>query len=57
MYFLSGNTTFLDDPAGFTTGFAFDYTAVSGSGGSVEVWSGLDGSGTQLAALTLESYQ
>jgi hypothetical protein len=53
LYFLSGNTTYLNDAAGFTTGFAFDYTAVNGSGGSVEVWSGLNGTGTQLASLVL----
>ncbi len=55
MYFLTGSTTFLNDAAGFTTGFAFDYTAVNGSGGSVEVWSGLNGTGTQLAALSLST--
>jgi hypothetical protein len=52
MFFLNASTTFLDDPAGFTTGFAFDYVAVN-DGGSIEVWSGLDGGGTLLASLTL----
>jgi hypothetical protein len=53
MFFLSGSATYLNDAAGFTTGFAFDYTAVGGSGGSVEAWSGLNGTGTLLASLTL----
>lgn len=52
LFFLSGSNTFVDVPAGFTTGFSFDYTAPD-EGGSVGVYSGLDGTGTELASLTL----
>ncbi len=52
LFFLTGSSTFLDDPAGFTTGFSFNYTAVN-EGGSIQVFSGLDGSGTLLATLNL----
>jgi hypothetical protein len=52
LYFASGATTFLDDPAGFTTGFSLEYAAIY-FGGSVDVFSGLDGAGTLLATLSL----
>lgn len=52
LFFLSGTDTFLNDPAGFTTGFSFNYTAIN-EGGSINVWSGLNGTGTLLATLTL----
>lgn len=52
LFFLSGSSTFLDDPSGFTTGFSFNYTAIS-VGGSIQVYSGLDGTGTELASLAL----
>ncbi len=52
LFFLSGSDTYLDDPAGFTTGFSFNYTAIIDSG-TVSVWSGLDGTGTELASLFL----
>jgi len=52
LFFLSGSSTFLDDPAGFTTGFSFNYTAIN-EGGSIQVYSGLDGTGSLLATLTL----
>ncbi len=52
LFFLSGSSTFLDDPAGFTTGFSFNYTAIN-VGGSIQVYSGLDGTGTLLASLDL----
>ena len=42
----------MDDPAGFTTGFSFNYSAYADAG-AVTVWSGLDGTGTLLATLTL----
>ena len=42
----------MDVPAGFITGFSFDYTAENVPG-SISVWSGLDGTGTELASLTL----
>ena len=52
LFFLSGDQTYMDVAAGFTTGFSFNYSAI-GSGGSVTVYSGLDGSGTALASLAL----
>ena len=52
LFFLTGSSTFLDYAAGFQNGFAFNYTAIS-VGGSVTVWSGLDGTGTLLATLNL----
>jgi len=52
MGFLVGSTAYLDDPAGFTTGLAFNYSALHYVG-SVNVFSGLDGAGTLLATLPL----
>ncbi len=52
LFFLSGGSTFMDDPAGFTTGFSLFYVAVS-QPGSLSVYSGLDGTGTLLATLAL----
>jgi hypothetical protein len=42
----------MDVPAGFDTGFSFNYTAIN-SPGSVSVFSGLDGTGTLLATLAI----
>jgi hypothetical protein len=50
--FLSGSGSIMDVAAGFTTGFSFNYSAPY-YGGDVTVWSGLDGTGTQLANLSL----
>lgn len=52
LFFLSGGSTFLDVAAGFTTGFSFNYTAINVPG-FIEVWSGLDGTGSLLATLNL----
>lgn len=52
LFFLTGDQTFMDDPAGFTTGFSLFYTAIN-EGGSLGVYSGLDGTGTLLATLQL----
>ena len=52
LIFLSGGSTFMNSSAGFTTGFSLNYTAPS-EGGSLEVWSGLDGTGSLLASLLL----
>ncbi len=52
LFFLSGAETFLDDPAGFNTGFSFFYSAIN-QGGTIGVFDGLDGTGNQLASLTL----
>ena len=50
--FLSGIGAVMDVAAGFTTGFSFNYSSPY-YGGSVTVWSGLDGTGTLLATLNL----
>ncbi|HVP50063.1 MAG TPA: PEP-CTERM sorting domain-containing protein [Candidatus Bathyarchaeia archaeon] len=52
LFFLSGSNTYVNVAAGFTTGFSFYYTAIN-FGGSVNVWSGLNGTGTLLATLNL----
>ncbi len=51
-FFLSGPGDVMDVAAGFTTGFSFFYTSTTNPG-SVTVWSGLDGTGTELASLSL----
>ena len=48
MFFLSGSSPVMNVPAGFTTGFSFNYTSFSA--GSVFVFDGLDGTGTLLAS-------
>lgn len=53
LVFLSGSSTDLDVAAGFTTGFSFDYAEPNTNGGSVSVYSGLDGTGTLLATIDL----
>jgi hypothetical protein len=52
LFFLTGSQTFVDVAAGFTTGFSFNYVAIN-VGGTVNVWSGLDGTGSLLATLDL----
>jgi hypothetical protein len=56
-FFLIGTADTMNLAAGFTTGFSFYYSSFSvastGSPGSVTVWSGLNGTGTELADLTL----
>lgn len=52
LFWMSNSDAYLDDPAGFTTGFSFTYSAPY-FGGSVGVYSGLDGTGTLLATLAL----
>lgn len=54
-FFLSGPGDVMDVPAGFNTGFSFFYADQVGFTGSVTVWSGLDGTGTELASLSLPS--
>jgi len=53
-FFLSGTGDLMNVAAGFTTGFSFFYSAAF-LPGSVTVWSGLDGTGTMLASLSLPS--
>jgi len=50
-FFESGAADTLDEAGGFTTGFSFYYS--SAEAGSVTVWSGLDGTGTELASVPL----
>ena len=50
--FLSGSAATMNVPAGFTGGFSFYYAAPSYAG-FINVWSGLNGTGTLLATLTL----
>jgi hypothetical protein len=50
-FFLSGAGDTMDVKAGFDTGFSFFYAAALA--GSVGVFSGLDGTGTELASLSL----
>jgi hypothetical protein len=50
-YFVSGGADTMDVAAGFTTGFSFYYS--SAEAGSVDVYSGLDGTGTLLASVPL----
>lgn len=52
MGFLSSNAAFMNVAAGFTTGFSFYYAAPY-VGGSINVYSGQDGTGTVLATLSL----
>ena len=52
LFFLSGDLTFMDVAAGFTTGFSFNYVSLSDVG-SVSVFSGLDGTGTLLGTIDL----
>ncbi|HUC11757.1 MAG TPA: PEP-CTERM sorting domain-containing protein [Stellaceae bacterium] len=51
-FFLSGGADTMDVPAGFTTGFSFFYSAINNPG-VINVWSGLDGTGSLLATLAL----
>jgi len=50
-FFLSGPGDVMDKASGFTTGFSFYYAALYA--GSVDVYSGLDGTGSLLASLSL----
>jgi len=52
LFFLNGSGDVLNDPAGFTTGFSFDYSSPFYTG-AVTVYSGLNSTGTVLATITL----
>jgi hypothetical protein len=52
MFFLSGAAATINVAAGFTTGFSFFYSAVN-QPGVINVWSGLNDTGTLLATLNL----
>lgn len=49
MFFVSGNSTVMNVPAGFTTGFATYYTTVATTG-TIEVYDGIDGTGNLLGS-------
>jgi len=51
-FFLSGSGDIMNVASGFTTGFSF-YCSAPDVPGSVMVWSGLNGTGTELADITL----
>jgi hypothetical protein len=51
-FFLNGVGDVMNAAGGFNTGFSFFYSATTNPG-TVTVWSGLDGTGTLLATLTL----
>jgi hypothetical protein len=53
LYFVSGAAATMNVAAGFTTGFSFEYTSPFTSGTFVNVWSGLNDTGTLLATITL----
>ena len=53
LFFLSGSSTTLDYAAGFDTGFSFNYAEPNTQGGSISVYSGLDGTGSLLASFNL----
>lgn len=55
LFFLSGTADTMNVAAGFTTGFSFYYADQVGFTGSVDVYSGLNGTGTLLASLSLPS--
>jgi hypothetical protein len=52
VFFLSGAAATMNVPAGFSTGFSFFYSAIN-VGGTINVWSGLNDTGTLLTTLTL----
>lgn len=52
LFFLTGSSTYMNSAAGFGTGFSFFYSAIN-QGGSFDVWTGLNGTGTNLAHLDL----
>jgi hypothetical protein len=52
LFFLTGSAATMDVPAGFDTGFSFFYSAITNPA-FINVFSGLDGTGTLLATLNL----
>jgi hypothetical protein len=52
LFFLGGGAATMNVAAGFTTGFSFFYSAVNNPG-FINVWSGLNDTGTLLATLNL----
>lgn len=52
MFFLGGTGATMNVPAGFVSGFSFFYSAINNPG-TIRVFSGPDGTGTELASLSL----
>ena len=52
LFFLTGPGDMMNVPAGFDTGFSFFYSAINNPG-NVDVWSGLDATGSLLATINL----
>ena len=52
LFFLTGSAATMDVAGGFTTGFSFYYSAIN-QPGLINVYSGLDDTGTLLASLTI----
>lgn len=48
-----GSRVYMDDPGGFTSGISLFYDGIDEGGSSLGVYSGLDGTGTLLATLSL----
>jgi hypothetical protein len=56
LFFLTGTGDIMDVPGGITTGFSFYYSGNSALGnGSVDIYSGLDGTGTLLASFVVDT--
>lgn len=53
LFWLNGSQTYMNVPAGFTTGFSFYYADPYIGGASVTVYSGLNGTGSVLANISL----
>jgi hypothetical protein len=56
LFFLTGTGDVMNVASGITTGFSFDYSGNSAEGnGSVDIYSGLDGTGTLLASFIVDT--
>lgn len=53
LFFLSGSSTFMNVAAGFDTGFSFYYAQPNTSGGFINVFDGLNGTGNLLGSINL----
>jgi hypothetical protein len=52
VFFVSGGPDVMNVDGGFTTAFSFFYSGID-QGGSIDIWSGLDATGTLLATLAV----
>lgn len=56
LFFLTGTGDVMNVPGGITTGFSFYYSGNSALGnGTVDIYSGLDGTGTLLASFSVDT--